>query len=332
MNLLHIKKLVLPLALIAVFFSACDKPDTTPQLADKGQHLINFVNYGSTNPDFGFNTSSLVFSDPTSTSEILDVQLEYSTNQVSDQDISVTVSLDTAAVATYNATQTDPLKKYSVLPSNAYTFATTTVKIKAGQMYSETFPVEFNPSVIDPSINLMLPISITAISGAPADVKAGPSSGTAYFHFIGNPLAGTYNHYGTRYNYTGAVSWTPGPVLPSNPVPLGYGSTTDLHAYAATKFAAPVDALNIVIDRVANTPPSPGYYITATGPTGDVYSSINVAYNTTFTTTYSQLQSFVEYTPPSVGVKPKFTIYTHYNNAGGGGGDDRIIIEIFEHQ
>lgn len=183
-------KLLSALVATTMLFS-CDKTETFDPIGEGGQKIIKIANYGGVGTNFG--NSNLVF-DPASTSEIVDVQLELSAPSVSTSDITVTVEADPAAVTAYNATKTDPKEQYFLLPPAAYTFASpTNVVIRAGQSLSEVFQIEFNPSMIDGSKNNMLPLTIKSISGGPSDLKAAPSTGTAYFHFIGNPQAGSYS-------------------------------------------------------------------------------------------------------------------------------------------
>jgi hypothetical protein len=190
-------KAILVAAAGLAFFSSCDKTVEYEPIGDGGQKIIRFADYGGYGPNF--KNSNLSF-DPTSTSEMVDLTLEYLGPVVPANDVTVTVEVDAAALDKYNATQTDPAKQFELLPAAAYTFPATTVKFKAGQVRSETFQVEFNPSQIDASKNLMLPLSVKAISGADADVKPASGTGTAYFHFIGNPLAGAYTVEGYFYH------------------------------------------------------------------------------------------------------------------------------------
>lgn len=187
----------LPLVLgVMVLFAACKKAENFEPLADAGQKYIKIVDYGGTGG--GFANAS--FASSASTSLVVDMQLELTTNLVSTTDITVTLAADPALVAAYNATKTAPADKYLVLPSTQYTFPATIVTIKAGQTMSNFFSITFNPSLIDGSKNYMIPIAIKTITGAPADVKAAPNTSVAYMHFVGNPLAGNYATEGYFYH------------------------------------------------------------------------------------------------------------------------------------
>lgn len=189
MKLLNFKAIA-ALALGAILFASCEKAVTYDPIGSQGQQIIKFVKYGGYSTNFA--NSNLAFNSA-STSEMLPLNLELDAESVLDVDITCVVGVDAAALATYNATQTDPTKRYLLLPGTAYTFPDKTVKIKAGQSISEAFSIEFNPSMIDGSKNLMLPITIKSITGAPGAIVKSPQTSTVYFHFIGNYLAGNYS-------------------------------------------------------------------------------------------------------------------------------------------
>jgi hypothetical protein len=322
-------KLVLPAILISgAILSGCEKADTVEPIADKGQKIISFQTYGGTGVNFG--NSGLAFG-PTSTSEIVEMNLLYSTDKVSETDISITVEADPSVVATYNATQTDPLKKYLVLNTSAYIFPSQTVKIKAGQTVSETFHIEFNPSQIDGSKNFMIPLIIKNITGAPAGVKPAPGTGIAYFHFIGNPLAGTYNVVGTRYNFTastGDQNWAPqaGWAYPQAlTIPAGFAPA----AIPTSKFLAPVTP-TITSTYVANLGAGTDrdYFFTidpAVATTGD----IGVDLTASFAGGISNIRWFQKTYDP---VAKRIILLWTYNNQPGGVGNDRIIYEVMTKQ
>jgi hypothetical protein len=313
-----LKKTFLPLAVGAVLLSACEKVETPEPIGTGGQKIFSILDYGGTGANF--SNSALIFADPSSTSEPVEFQIEYSTPVVANNDIAVTIGVDAAAVAKYNtANPTGP--QYQLLPTAAYTLTTPTGKIPAKQTLSEPFTITFNPSVIDVTKNYMLPITITAAAGAPGDAKAASGTGTAYFHLIGNPLAGLYTVTGTRYNYTGSVSWA-GP-----PAPLPAGGTPS--AIPTTKLAVPVDGQTVSLEFAALS--SLGYYYLITG--NSTFSSISVDYSQDLLNASSSRETFItNYVAPSATQKASFHIYTHYNNAAGGGGNDRIIDELFTQQ
>ncbi len=321
MNYIQSKKALLGLLMCGVFFSACEKVETADPIGDRGQKIFTIQDYGGTGANF--SNSALVFADPTSTSEAVEYQIEYSTPTVSAQDIMVTVGVDAAAVATYN-TSHPAGPQYQVLPANAYTLTTTQAKIPANQIISAPLTITFNPSVIDVTKNYMLPITVKSATGAPADAKAASGTGTAYFHLIGNPLAGLYTVVGTRYNYTGSVAWAGPPAA----IPAGYSAAITV---PTTKLASPVDGQTVKLDFANDLGNALGYYYLVTG--NATFSSITVDYTQELLDASSSRETFItNYIAPSPTQKASFHVYTHYNNAVGGGGNDRIMDELFTQQ
>lgn len=191
----NIKKLVLPLFALAVF-SACDKPETTDQLANNGQNIVRVNTYGGVGDNF--NNSALVLDLQSTDPVTVEFQLEYVGPQVFGQDLTLTVGVNDAARTAYNTTAANP---YDVFPASNYTLNTTTATIKAGDVFSTPLSITIlDPSLLDAAVSYMLPISILSISGGSDGVKPAPSTGTAYFHVIGNPLAGTYESTGYFYH------------------------------------------------------------------------------------------------------------------------------------
>src|SRR4051812_13215279 len=146
------KKMFLPLSLGVILLSACEKVETPEPIGTGGQKIFSIIDYGGTGANY--SNSALIFPDPSSTSEPVEFKVEYSTPVVSSSDINVTIGVDAAAVAKYNAANaTGP--QYQLLPANAYTLTTATGKIPANQIVSDPFTITFNPSVIDVTKNYM---------------------------------------------------------------------------------------------------------------------------------------------------------------------------------
>ncbi|MES1225274.1 MAG: DUF1735 domain-containing protein [Bacteroidota bacterium] len=308
-----------PLIACGLLLTACEKVETPEPIGTGGQKIFTIQEYGGTT-GANYGNSALIFPDPTSTSEVVEFQVEYSTPVVATNDINITIDVDAAAIAKYNAANpTGP--QYILLPTNAYTITTAQGKIPANQIISEPFAVTFNPSVIDVTKNYMLPITIKSAAGAPADAKPASGTGTAYFHLIGNPLAGLYTVTGTRYNYTGSVTWT-GP-----PAAFPAGGTPS--AIPTTKLAVPVDGQTVSLEFAALS--GLGYYYLVTG--NATFSNITIDYSTDLLNASSARKTYItNYVAPSPTQKASFHVYTHYNNVAGGGGNDRIIDEIFVQQ
>lgn len=308
----------------AVLLTSCEKATVFEPIGDGGQKIIKIQVYGGLAG--GFDASNLAFS-PSSTSEILEMKLEYVAPAVSNQDITATIEVDPAAVAAYNATQTSPLKQYLVLPANAYTFPKQTVTIKANQTISSSFQIEFNPSLIDGSKNYMIPVSITSISGATAGTVKAPGTGTAYFHFIGNPLAGSYNlTAGGRYNCSavGDQGWAPqsGWVYPAA---LTIPANFSLAAIPATKFIAPVTP-TITTVYVANLGAGTDRdYFLEVDPSVTTVTNVNVTLSAGFGASLSNIRWFQKTYDPA---NKRFILLWTYNNLSDGTGNDRIIYEV----
>lgn len=297
-----------------LFFTACKKDYVDP-LGDKGQKTIGFELVGgkSINP---FKNSALVF-DLTLPKDSVQVRLLYSTPQVHDRDITVTVFNDASKLAAFNAAQPAGGIIYLPLTASQFMLKTTQVKIRAGQSLSEPFFVLFYPNQLDASKSYMLTLGISKIEGAPADVKPASGTGNTYFHIIGNPLAGTYDVVALRYNYLGTVTFDGNPA--NIPTPA---STT---AIPTPKSATPIDQDKVDMDFSnlgSQTSFNFRYIITQVNN----FASIAVSYNTEFTTGNVSIRTYVsQYQAPTATQKAKFRIITHYNN----GTNDRIIDEFF---
>lgn len=181
-------------------FIACDKVEVPEPLGDQGQKIVGFVGVGGLS---NFTASALILN-PASSSATVNIQLELKAPKVYDQDLTVTFAYDEAALTAYNATVSNPADRYFKLPDNMYSLPSTSVVIKAGQSLSEVIPFTLYPTLFDPALNYMLPLTITSISGGSSDIKKAIGTGTAYFHIIGNPLAGTYSSTGWFYHPTPA--------------------------------------------------------------------------------------------------------------------------------
>lgn len=280
-----------------------------------------------------FSSQSILAPDPTAANFTVSFRVNYAATQPAAADITVTLAYDAAAMAAYNAANPNPSNPYTKMPDSIASFTQTSVVIKAGMSYSDPVVFTVHPNKIDPSKNYMYPISITAAGG----VAISANFGTIYYHLIGNPLAGNYQDYGMRYNYTGGVGW-PGPAAglglatapgsPSSNPPAGFTATT---TYNFINQFSPVDG-QTVAGTMGNVPdPSGGsayYFVTGNAS----FSAITYDFAATFNGGYSNIDRFIRgYLAPSPTQKPAFRLITHYNNTTGGAGNDRIIDETFIH-
>ena len=254
-------------------------------------------------------------SDPLNTADTVTFKIFYVNNsKPADKDIKVTVAINPAALAAYNANPAQP--DFEALPDSTFTILNKVVTVKAGESFSEDVRVVYNPQKINTSKLYMAPISIVDAQG----VKISSNNGTIFYHIIGNPLAGVYSNVALRYNYTGSVAFDG--TVAGIPTPA---STTSI---PSPKTANAIDGDRIGIDFSnlgSATPFNFRYVITQTGN----FSNINVDYNSEFKTGNSAIKTYlISYVSP-IGQKAKFRIITHYNNNPAGGGNDRIIDESF---
>ena len=272
-----------------------------------------------------FATSALLFN-AADASDTAVFRVNYAATTVAPADITVTLAVDPAALAAYNASEAARLaamtppqaySPYAIFPDSIYKFTTTTVTIKAGQSYSDAIKLTLYPIKVDPSKNYMLPISITNASG----VNISGNFNTIYFHFIGNCLAGTYNVVGTRYNYNGGSGFVCG-----GPIPPATAGTA---ASPAVKVLAPLSSTVTVTDY-ANLGPGTNrdYYFTYDCSTGG-----NTLQDVTFTPAFlAGISNVVVCVKSYDPVLRKIHVLSMYNNLPGGAGSDRVVDEVFTHQ
>jgi|GEM_PF-2255392 len=227
-----LKRVILPLGVFGILLTSCKKIDKVDELGSNAQY-IQFVSVGGA--EANFLNSAIAFSDPTAdTAYVEGIQLMLSTSSVFDRDITATIAVDTALVNTFNTNQ-NPTDAYYVMPDSTYTLLTTTVTIKAGQSISEPFSIQFHPSRVNGSFNYMLPVKIVSLSGA-GNLAVATATSIAYFHVIGNPLAGNYTSEGFFYH--------PNPNI--------------WRAISEIKFLSAVDSNTLALD-VADLGPGSGY-------------------------------------------------------------------------
>lgn len=306
-----------------LFFTACKKDYVEP-LGDKGQKIIGFINGGKSAGAFKASSLDLDLASP---KDSIQLRLLYSTPQVSDRDITVTVFNDPAKLAAFNAAQPAGDTIFQALADSQYLIKTPQVKIRAGQTLSEPFYVIFYPNKLRTDRSYMISLGISKIDGAPADVKAASGTGTAYIHYTAlppNPLRGNYSVVGTRYNYLGSVTFDGNPA--NIPTPTGTPPTV---AIPSPKVANAINGDKVDID-FSNLGSATSFNFRYEITQLNNFANISVSYNTDFTSGNSSIRTFlISYTPPGPSVKAKFRIITQYNNAAAGGGNDRIIDESF---
>src|SRR5258705_5172995 len=206
MKYFQFKITLLSLAIAGIALSSCKKVEVPEDTQTKGQKIVSFITYGGLE---AFAASSLIvdLSQPVVSQEYY---FKYSGPTVFPTDVTITVGYDDAALTAYNAAATaSGGLVYTKLPSNFYLIKNPTVKIPAGTAISEALKVDIYANMLDPSVSYMFPISIKTISGASSDVVKAPGTGIAYFHIIGNPLAGAYKRSFYRWNATTDTTTAP---------------------------------------------------------------------------------------------------------------------------
>jgi hypothetical protein len=307
----NISKIILA-AFSLVVISSCYK--TATSIGTAGPSLVRFPNPSPTS----VNTNSIVALSGTQAATVK-INRDASDPAVLAQAETVTLSVDNTIITAYNTANgtaffaTDPTA-YTFGAANPLTNGKITVSFAAGEF---TKDIQFN-------INLAtVPAGASAFglkieSSTVSKTSAGSSN--ALVALIKNPFAGTYAVTGTRYNYTGVVAWNN--VLP---VPPGNVGTTDMSLYSP-RSGTPDDGTTFEIP-FGNVGTGYNYIITynATAKT--------ISVNYTFASVYSNFQTtVVSLTPPEGGVKAKFRIITHYNNALAASGNDRVFDETFVQQ
>lgn len=221
----------------------------------------------------------------------------------------VNVTLGVKASAVLDNYKSDSIK-YELMPDSLYHIITPTATIKAGSRIGK-LEIAFFPSKLDPSKSYMLPIVVEQAGG----LTVSGNFGIVYFHVIGNPLAGAYDVVGTRYNYTGSIGYTGGPIPPN------YVGTA---ASPSPKVAAPSSATLVSLD-FANLGGN-GYHYLITYHESNP-NTIEVSGD--FLASVSNFVVLVKTYDP---VLKKMHIVSTYNNAADGSGNDRIIDETFTHK
>jgi Domain of unknown function (DUF1735) len=307
-NLLNL----LTAVLIFTAFNSCQKNGS---LDGAGVNLVRFPYSSPTS----VNTNPVVALTGTQSGTI-QINRDVANASVLAQSETATLSLDNSIIATYNTANgtsffaVDP-SVYSFDASNPLSGGKITVTFKPGEYVKNIlFSIDLT-KVPAGSSAFGIKIESSTVS------KISTGSNTSLVAFIKNPFAGVYNVTGTRYNYSGTVSWDD-----NFPVPAGNVGTTDMALYSP-RTASPDDGVTFEIP-LGNIGAAYAYIITY-NPTS---KTIKVAYSAALAGYSNFSTKVVSLTPPSAGVKASFHITTHYNNAAAGSGNDRIFDETFTQQ
>lgn len=178
---------------------------------------------------YQFSAQALLFpsADLTDTATF---HVNYAAVSVAPVDEVFAIAIDPAALTTYNTTGG---VQYEMLPDSCFSFTATSATVSKGQTYSNPIPFIVYPNKIDPTHNYMLPISIKQ---APAGITISSNISTVYFHFIGNPIAGTYEQYWSRWNHADSSSGKAGAaayMVDEGAVTFGPTSPTEISVTSA---------------------------------------------------------------------------------------------------
>ena len=219
----------------------------------------------------------------------------------------ITVAPDFTQVATYEAY--DNSIAYLAMPSAAFVFPATTVTIPAGKSQA-TVNVTFYKHLLDPTKSYMLPLSITAAAG----LTISGNFGIHYFHFIGNPLVGSFKHDYLRYN--NGIGPTAGP-----PSTASIALTSILSPVNPTQFEVPTNYPGVGVR----------YEVSFTNTNG-VFSNFQVIFNA------ADVASFWTASGISIVNQPVITtadpvngVYEFYYTVKNGAGALRYIDDKYYH-
>lgn len=140
-----------------------------------------------------FSSEALVFP-ATDAADTATFHVNYAATNVASANETVTLAVDAGAIASYNSSSTI---QYVLAPDSIFSFTTSAVTLSKGNNYTGSIPLVVYPSKVDPTKNYMIPISIKT---APTGTTISGNYGTIYYHLIGNPIAGTYEEYWSRWN------------------------------------------------------------------------------------------------------------------------------------
>ena len=165
MKYLNIKKIIPAIAVIAILFSSCDKPNEVDPIGDRGQTLVKILDGGS--PVAVIKKPVDFVPTPTKVLAI-EIRRDVANNADLNKTMTVVIKDDTAAVRLANP-------NYVILPSNFYTIQSEAPKVGgSGGTFTFTFqPGEFakqiyitipNATVLNPSTLYGLGFSVVSAS------------------------------------------------------------------------------------------------------------------------------------------------------------------------
>jgi hypothetical protein len=147
-------KILLPLALLSLFFVGCDVE--SPMDKDLYPQQVYIVGAPDKIVDRDLNIGNLT--------DTVSISVAVGGSRASSQDVTVSLGEDTAAIATYDRKNLSALvTQYRKLANGIYTYPSTDLTIKAGQVYN-TFPIYIKPATLHCDSLYMLPLKLTSTS------------------------------------------------------------------------------------------------------------------------------------------------------------------------
>jgi len=144
--------ILLPLALLSFFFVGCDVESSL----DKDLYPQQVYIVGATDKiiDRDLNIGNLT--------DTVSISVSVGGSRPTSQDVTVTLGEDSAAISTYDTKNLSALiTQYRKLANDIYTYPSTNLTIKAGQVYN-TFPIHIKTSTFHCDSLYMIPLKLTS--------------------------------------------------------------------------------------------------------------------------------------------------------------------------
>ena len=179
-------------AVLMLLMSGCLK--TAPNYTDFSQ-VSDFVILKGAGPG-NIRAANIASSPDTIT---LTVTADLASANSNNGPVKVTIGVDNSQIATYNAAKGTNFQPF---PASAFKIISNSITIPGGlNHYGSTTIEVYHNQLPDPTVSYLLPISITDASGK----KLSSNQNTIYFNVIGNPIAGNYHLYGSRWKKADSI-------------------------------------------------------------------------------------------------------------------------------
>ncbi|NOT90946.1 DUF1735 domain-containing protein [Ferruginibacter sp.] len=201
------KKILLLLSIIVIGFSCEKVKEVTPLSASDPSSLKFTQNAGGAFPKISYSP------DAAATEEYLSfedksIKVKFDGPGTAPQDLFLEFKTNPAGLTKLNAdslAKNPRYKDFKLLPDSTFKILVTKDTIYKGEVYADNIKnnIVVYPGKIDPSINYMLPITVTNSA-----FPSAAGTGTIYYYIIGNPLAGSYNVEGYFYHPSSPRAFT----------------------------------------------------------------------------------------------------------------------------